>query len=199
MSLRELRIKFAARASKRARQEALFEKTHRKGYAKAAARNGRAMRKLRRLISKAKRAIKAQDGALAGVEIHSIAPGRTHWGGGADIMGQFVTPYMAEVWGLAAGSKKRTPAHNAAIGGSPTSDHLTTQVLHFACDYPTFDGERAARALARELGSTMWEPNSYATFDFTLDGYVFRAQILNGAAIDHADHIHVGLEYLGKA
>lgn len=197
MSLRDLGIKFAARASKRARQKALFEKTHKKGYAKAAARNGSKMRKLRALISVAKRKAKRQGGTFA--EIKSIAPGRPHWGGGADLMGQFVAPYMARAWGLAKGSGKRTPAHNAAIGGSPTSDHLTTQTLTFARDFPTFDGERAARALAKALGSTMWEPNSYATFDIVVDGHVFRIQILWGSAIGHGDHIHVGIAYLGEA
>lgn len=147
------------------------------------------MRKLTKLI---RRERKAQKGTLAGVRVKSTRGGRPHWGGGADVMGQFVTPFMAKR-GLSAGSKKRTPAHNAAIGGSPTSDHLTTQLFTFACDFPTFSGEDDARALAVALGIHSWSANSYTTHDVKIDGHTFRVQILWGAGIGHGDHVHVGI------
>lgn len=191
--LQTLREKRQDRIAKRIRQKKLFHQRHLKGYAKAAARNGRAARKLRGLISRTQRAIRRLDGTLASVRIKSTAGGASHWGGGADLMGQFIAPFMAEKFGLAKGSGKRTPAHNAAIGGSPTSDHLTTHLLTFARDFPTFDGEAAARALAAALGNHNWQPNSFDTFDVVVDGHTFRIQILWGAGIDHGDHVHVGV------
>lgn len=194
--LHNLNERFGARAVARKRQVRRYKRTGDIGYAKAAARNGRAMRKLRGLISKVKRAIKAQGGTLASVRIRSTAGGPSHWGGAADIMGQFVAHFLAEKFGLAKGSGKRTPKHNAEIGGSPTSDHLTTKLFTFARDFPTFAGEAAARALAAAFGWHDWQPNSFATFTFQLGGHTFRLQILWGAAIDHDDHIHVGIELI---
>lgn len=203
MSLRDrldnLREKYGDRAIARKRQVRLYKKTGDVGHRKAARRNGKAMRKLRRLISKTKRAIKAQGGTLASVRIRSTAGGRPHWGGGADLMGQFIAPFMAERFGLAKGSGKRTPAHNAAIGGSPTSDHLTTMLLTFARDFPTFSGEAAARALAAALGEPDWQPNSFDSFIVVVDGWQFEVQILWGAGIDHGDHVHVGVQLIGRA
>jgi hypothetical protein len=192
MTVRSLLSKLADRARRRKRQLRLFEKDGKVGHRVAAARDGRAMRKLRKLIAKARRL----QPTLAGVELHSTALGRKHWGGGADIMGQFVAPFMLLHYGLRTGSKKRTPQHNAEIGGSPTSDHLTTRVETFACDFPTFDGEAAARALAAAFGYHDWQANSYDTFDFECGGHTFRLQILWGAGIDHGDHVHVGIELI---
>lgn len=189
MVLSRLRQRFAAQAAERRKHKALYKRTHKRGYALAAARDGRAMRKLRKLIAKAKR---AERHTVAGIRIQSTAPGRPHWGGGADVMGQFVTPFMLRR-GLPKGSGKRTPAHNAAVGGSPTSDHLTTHTLTFARDFPTFSGEDDARALAHALGFSSWQPNSYTTYDKVIDGHTFRFQILWGAAIGHGDHVHVGV------
>ncbi|HEX5592006.1 MAG TPA: hypothetical protein VFX35_01515 [Solirubrobacterales bacterium] len=191
--LHRLREKRQDRIAKRIRQKKLFHQRHLRGYAKAAARNGRAARKLRGLISKTKRAIKRQDGTLASVEIRSTAAGPPHWGGASDLMGQFIAPFMAERFGLAKGSGKRTPAHNAAIGGSPTSDHLTTHRTTFARDFPTFSGEAAARALAAALGNEDWQANNFDSFNVTVDGITFRVQILWGSGIDHDDHVHVGV------
>jgi len=151
------------------------------------------MRKLRKLIAK----VIHSRPSLQNVHLRSVALGRPHWGGGADLMGQFVAPFLLLHFGLAKGSGKRTPQHNAEIGGSPTSDHLTTRIETFARDFPTFDGEAAARALAAAFGWHDWQANSFNTFEFTLGGHRFRLQILWGAGIDHGDHIHVGIELIG--
>lgn len=132
---------------------------------------------------------------LEAVEV-TVSNGPPHYAGCADVMNQFVIPFMRER-GLFEGSRRRTPAHNAAIGGSPTSSHLTTNLDGDACDFPTFSGEDDARALATAFGYPGWSPNSYTTAPFTCDGHSFSTQILWGAAIAHGDHVHVGIEYRG--
>ncbi len=118
--------------------------------------------------------------------------GSPHWGGSNDVMVQYVEPFMRER-GLPLGSGKRTPAENAAVGGAANSDHLTTHTTTGARDFPTFTGEDDARALAGSLGFGSWQPNSFAFFTFAAGGHHWRAQILWGAAIDHGDHVHVGI------
>lgn len=190
MELSALKNKLAARKAARKRHKALYLKTRKRGFALAKARDGRAMKRLRKLIAKVR---KAQPKGLKAVRVHSTTLGRPHWGGGADVMGQFVTPFMRH-FGLYPGSGKRTPEHNADIGGSLTSDHLTTRLETFARDYPTFTGEATAAALARAFGIHGWRANSYDTYYVRIDGHTFRIQILWGAAIQHGDHIHVGIE-----
>jgi hypothetical protein len=138
-----------------------------------------------------------QRGTRAGVQITNLSPGEPHLGG-ADAVLDFVEFFMVRR-GLPIGSGKRTPSHNAAIGGSPNSDHLTTKTTTDARDFPTFTGEDDARALAAALGNHNWQPNSFATFDIVVDGHRFRIQILWGSAIFHGDHVHVGVSYLGPA
>lgn len=118
--------------------------------------------------------------------------GKTHWGGANDVMADFVEPFLVKR-GLPLARAERTPAENAAVGGSPTSDHLTTHTRTAARDFPTFAGEDDARALAEAIGFTSWQPNSHASFTFSAGGHTFRAQILWGAAIRHGDHVHVGI------
>jgi hypothetical protein len=195
LNLTNLRRKFRERRADRKRHLRLAKKTGKRGYRRAATRDGRAMRKLRALIAKA---IHARRGTLAGVRVVSTSSGRPHWGGAADVMGQFAAPFMQKR-GLPKGSGKRTPQHNAEIGGSPTSDHLTTKLLTFARDFPTFAGEDDARALARAFGIATWQPNSYTTYDVVIDGWAFRIQILWGAGIGHGDHVHVGISLVGRA
>ncbi len=120
------------------------------------------------------------------------SPGNPHWGGSNDVMEQYVEPFMAKR-GLPLGSGKRTPAENAAVGGSETSDHLTTHTTTAARDFPTFTGEDDARALASSIGFASWQPNSFTGFTFSAGGQTWRAQILWGSAIHHADHVHVGI------
>ena len=79
------------------------------------------------------------------------------------------------------------------MGGSATSDHLTTRTTTAARDFPTFTGEEHARALAAAMGCETWQPNSFDNFTFTAGGREWSAQILWGKDIDHADHVHVGI------
>lgn len=154
--------------------------------------------KQRRAQLRKLRAEHKKRGTLDAVKVRSTAGGSPHWGGSGDVMVQYVEPFMVDR-GLPIGSGKRTPAENAAVGGSPTSDHLTTNTTTAARDFPTFTGEDDARALAASIGWTSWSANSYATFDVTIDGHRFRFQILWGGAIGHGDHVHVGVSYLGSA
>jgi hypothetical protein len=132
--------------------------------------------------------------SLARVRI-TVTAGSTHWGGANDVMEQFVEPFMIKR-GLKPGSGKRTPAENAAIGGSKSSDHLTTMTTTMGRDFPTTRGEHHARRLARLMGFDSWRPNETQSFEFSAGGRTWRGQILWGAAIDHADHIHVGIKRL---
>ena len=118
--------------------------------------------------------------------------GEPHWGGAGDLLTQFVEPFMVER-GLPIGSGKRTPERNAAIGGSRTSDHLTTKSTTAARDFPTFSGEDDARALAKALGCTTWQPNSYDAFTVSAGGHTWRVQLLWGGDIKHGDHVHIGI------
>jgi hypothetical protein len=129
--------------------------------------------------------------SLKGVEV-TRSPGDPHWGGSNDVVDQYVEPFMVKR-GLPIGSGKRTPAENKAVGGSPTSDHLTTQETTMGRDFPTRAGEDAARALAASMGFGAWQPNSFTSFTFKAGGHNFRAQILWGADIGHDDHVHVGI------
>jgi hypothetical protein len=130
-------------------------------------------------------------GSLKDVHV-TVNPGDPHWGGSNDVMGQFVEPFMSKR-GLPIGSGKRTPAENAAVKGSPTSDHLTTRTTTAARDFPTFVGEDHARALAASMGFAAWQPNKFTNFRFSAGGRDWQAQILWGKAIDHDDHVHVGI------
>jgi lysozyme len=122
----------------------------------------------------------------------TVRGGPTHWGGSNDVMEEFVEPFMVKR-GLRLGSGKRTPAENKRVGGSKKSDHLTTKRRTAARDFPTFKGEDDARALAKSMGFESWRPNSFDGFEFSAGGHSFRVQILWGAAIDHGDHVHVGI------
>ena len=122
----------------------------------------------------------------------TLSPGEPHWGGAGDVLTQLVEPFMVER-GLPIGSGKRTPERNAAIGGSPTSDHLTTKATTAARDFPTFSGEDDARALAKALGCTTWQPNSFDAFTCSAGGRSWRVQLLWGADIKHGDHVHIGI------
>jgi hypothetical protein len=110
------------------------------------------------------------------------------WGGTESVFEQLVTPLMRER-GLQPGSAKR----GVIPGSSTSSDHYVGNETAYAVDYPTTRGADDARALARRLGIDDWRPDSYQSFHVRIGGQRFRLQILWGAAIDHADHVHVGL------
>ena len=128
---------------------------------------------------------------LKSLEVTSTARD-PHWGGSGDVMVGFVEPFLVKR-GLSLGSGKRTPAENTRVGGSATSDHLTTKSTTAARDFPTGQGEDDARALAEAMGSDTWRPNSFDHITFSAGGRTFRAQILWGSEIDHDDHVHVGI------
>jgi hypothetical protein len=132
-----------------------------------------------------------EDRAAAGPNELSGGLG-TDWAGTKGIFDRFVTPFMADR-GLTVGSQKRTPAENAAAGGSHSSDHLTTSTRSYAIDYPTANGLGLAKDLADAFGITGWQANSFQPFTITIAGRRFRVQILWGALIGHGDHIHVGI------
>lgn len=136
--------------------------------------------------------LEAESGGSLADLLVTLDPGDPCWGGSNDVMRHFIEAFMTQR-GLPLGSGKRTPAENTAVGGSPTSDHLTTKTTTAARDFPTFSGEEHARALAECLGCTTWEPNSFTGFSFSAGGHTWSAQILWGASIDHSDHIHVGI------
>lgn len=110
------------------------------------------------------------------------------WGGAKSVFDQFVTPFLRER-GLSPGSTKEQRSN-------ASSDHDVDNTTAYATDYPTYSGENAARELASAIGWTDWAPNSYDAFTLTVSGVSFRTQILWGASIDHADHVHVGMRRL---
>ncbi|HEX6684374.1 MAG TPA: hypothetical protein VF062_16345 [Candidatus Limnocylindrales bacterium] len=112
--------------------------------------------------------------------------------GTQSIFEQFITPKMQDE-GLNAGSQLRDEATNTRVKGAKTSDHLDTNTHSYATDYPTRDGEGAARRLAESLGITNWKPNDTQRHTIEIDGHRYSAQILWGKNIDHDDHVHVGL------
>lgn len=122
----------------------------------------------------------------------TATPGHPHWGGSNDVMVQFIEPFLADR-GIEIGQGKRTPEVNASVGGSATSDHLTTKTTTAARDFPTFSGEDDARALAEALAIGSWQPNSFTNHEFSAGRRRWRAQILWGSGINHGDHIHVGV------
>jgi hypothetical protein len=122
----------------------------------------------------------------------TLTVGPPHWGGANDVITGFVEPFMTKR-GLPLGSGKRTKAQNDAAGGSATSDHLDTRRSSGARDFPTSAGEDDARALAGAMGISGWQPDVFQTFSVHAGGQAFSLQILWGAKIDHADHVHVGM------
>lgn len=93
---------------------------------------------------------------------------------------------------------KRTPAQNAAVGGSSTSDHLTTNKRAYAEDFANGRGEDAqklkfAQDTARRFG-VRFQKNSYDSGGVIKIGDAsYKVQILYGDGIDHGDHVHVGV------
>jgi hypothetical protein len=124
------------------------------------------------------------------LSLQNVDLGRA-WGGSKSIFDQFVTPFMRRE-GLDAGSQKRD--HDTVDDG--TSDHFEGSTNSYAIDFPTNSGADEAKALARAMGNPSWQPNTSGTFNITVDGQPFRVQILWGSAVEHHDHIHVGIRRL---
>lgn len=99
--------------------------------------------------------------------------------------------------GLPAGSRDRSPASNAAVGGASDSDHLEGGGAgrgREGLDLPTTPGqggwERYAEVV-RHLGLTP-DKGGFTQGTIDRDGRKFRVQIIFGEQHGHGDHIHVG-------
>ena len=114
------------------------------------------------------------------------------WAGTKDIL-------IKAARGIQISSEKRTPGHNAAIGGSPTSDHLTTNENSYATDLPASGAalNQIGSKVAGRLGVTGWTPGNYNWY--TTPKYPgYRFQILSEVE-GHYDHVHVGAEWTGES
>lgn len=112
-------------------------------------------------------------------------------GGGYHGTEALVKQVVDPIAGIKASNYKRTPEHNASIGGSPTSDHLTTNTRSYAADYGTTNGEPIARRIAKGLGIKNYTTGNYNHYIVKIGGRRFRVQIL-WAVPGHHDHVHFG-------
>ncbi|MGH2761393.1 MAG: hypothetical protein ACRDLD_02240 [Thermoleophilaceae bacterium] len=85
---------------------------------------------------------------------------------------------------------KRTPEENTSVGGSISSDHLTTRTSSYAADLPPED--KTARRIAKRLGMA----SHTGTNEVVKDGYRYQ---LIWQDEGHYDHIHLGAEWVGAA
>lgn len=93
--------------------------------------------------------------------------------------------------GITPTSTVRTPEHNAEIGGSPTSDHLSTNKDAFAADFP--DDPKISAKIARKLGIKGFKHGQNTTV--FRDGY--RIQLLT-APHGTGPHVHLGIKWEGS-
>lgn len=115
--------------------------------------------------------------------------GKVHGGGG---WGGSKNIVMHAVKGLPVSNFKRTPSRNAAVGGSPTSEHLTTDLDSYAADVPFGSGKK----IAKRLGIKGYKPGSYRRYVITAaGGRRFSVQILSQVE-GHWDHDHLGVDAL---
>lgn len=113
------------------------------------------------------------------------------WAGSKDLV-------LRSVRGHQLSSTKRTPAEHAAQGGHEDSDHLTTKETAFAADVPVRNsnqGKRIAKEAARRLGVS-WKFNTNHTYP-SMKHRGYYVQIVHGPKVDHANHVHVGVEFIG--
>ena len=175
--LSTLRAKLARRKTARDRQARLWRKTKKAGHGKAAKGHSRAVRKLRRLIEKAKARLRRQSG-------------RGPWGGSKSIIDREVIP-VAKKYGLPVTSRKRAATHPLSIA-NPGSDHNSANRTAYAADFGTWDGAPAGHGIAHALGIQGWQPGFYEGHYIERSGRMFRVQIL-WAVPGHYDHLHVGV------
>lgn len=97
-------------------------------------------------------------------------------------------------WKYASGDS-RTPGENSAVGGSATSDHLTTNVDAMAGDFsvPSDISEDQAWELARAVARKLGLPSE--TGLQTVDRGGVRYQLI-WQAEGHYDHVHVGAQVI---
>lgn len=95
-----------------------------------------------------------------------------------------LTMIPKEYWADASGDK-RTPEENASVGGSATSDHLTTSTNTFAADLPP--SEELANKIAANLGLEQ----SHGLQEADINGVHYQ---LIWQYEGHYDHIHLGAE-----
>lgn len=105
------------------------------------------------------------------------------WGGA---VGAIHAVLPKKYWPDARGDK-RTPAENAAVGGSPTSDHLTTNTNSFGADLPADDN------LAKQIADKLGLPSHTGLQTIDKDGVRYQ---LIWQAEGHYDHVHLGAEIL---
>lgn len=175
--LKRLRERLSRRTEARDRQARKWRRTKKAGHGKAAKRHATAVRKLQRLIARAKARLRRKSG-------------RGAWGGSKSIADNEVIP-VAKKYGLPITSLKRAANHPLSIA-NPGSDHNEANTTAYAVDFGTFDGAPAGYAIAKALGIRGWSPGSYTGHYIERSGRVFRIQILWGVA-GHHDHLHVGI------
>jgi hypothetical protein len=149
------------------------------------------------------RAAPTQGGQREGAAPKS-GPARTlHAGGGWGGSEKLVTGLrgLAGSEGLRLGSTKRSPGENASVGGASGSDHLTTNKFAYAGDFANGRGEddaklRFAKQAAAHYGVKFVKDSYESGGTITVHGVKYRVQILYGAGVDHADHVHVGVHRL---
>jgi hypothetical protein len=177
MSLNTLRRKLRARKIARDRQTRRFQKTGKKGHARAAKKHARAARKLRKLI-KTWIARRPESGT---------GP----WAGTKSIATNEVIP-VARRYGVPITSRKRAADHPLSIANW-SSDHNAANRDAYAVDFGTYDGSALAYAIAHALGISGYTTGNYAAYLIERAGRTFRIQIL-WAVDGHYDHVHVGIK-----
>lgn len=90
------------------------------------------------------------------------------------------------------GSGERTPSQNAATGGAPNSDHLTTKTDASAVDAKYGSGAM----MARRLGIKGWKKGTYDRHTINIGGRKYSVQILEDVE-GHYDHTHIGVQRIG--
>lgn len=174
--LRRLQARWRERLRKRKRQMREARRTGKAGHLKAAARHGRAARKLAGLIRRAK------------AELYSVAAGFPFWGGSKFIVATEVRPIVQRA-GHRVTSNKRWETF-----GNPGSDHHRSQRLAYAEDYDAVEAHDLATQIRRELTG---DPNAvhsdYEAFYIERRGHTYRVQIIAGTH-GTGPHLHVGVE-----
>lgn len=97
-------------------------------------------------------------------------------------------------------STKRTPSENEAVGGSSTSDHLTTNPLSFAHDLPTTDPQYGYEIMKQyhkrlKLNEPLQPTGTHNYTSRKYPGYTFQFIWQDSG---HYDHVHIGGRYTGE-